>query len=170
MKKLTPLLILIIATSCLSTSQYKAARGMAAFQKQNYKRAVRRLEAADKAGYSAPGFHYALGLCYMYMGRYKEAAEQLEKEAARTAAVWFALGNAYYNMDDYDNAAAAYRKAASLEPDYLEAIEALAMLYPDGGVSREEALALWKKALELETRDEWITRAKHYIEKLENTQ
>jgi len=41
------------------------------------------------------------------------------------------------------------------------------MLHPDGGVTKAEAIALWKRALELETRDEWIVRAKHYLEQLE---
>jgi Flp pilus assembly protein TadD len=168
MKRIIPLATILLLASCMSPALWHASKGKAAFEKQKYKRATRHLEKADRAGYSEPGFHFILGSCYLCLGRYEEAVKELSAAASESAVVWFTLGNAYYNRDDNDNAAASYRKAIALNPDYLEAIEALAMLYPAGGVSREEAISLWKRALEMEKRDEWITRAKHYIEQLEN--
>lgn len=161
------LFALMVLSSCAPKGSWDAYRGESAYLKQKYKRAVTRLERAHQKGYSAPGFNLMLGLSYLYTGKYEEAVKFLSSATEESASTWFALGNAYYNMNDYVSAANAFRKAIALKPDFLEAIEALAMLYPDGGVTREEALALWKKALEMETREEWITRAKHYIERLE---
>ena len=169
MKKLSPLILLCVLVACASPAQMRANRGMASFEKQKYKKSAAQLGKAVERGYDEPGVHYALGQSYLYIGKYDLAATHLEMAAAESAGVWFKLGNSYYNMDQYEKAAGAYRKAIFLKPDYLEAIEALAMLYPDG-VTRQEALDLWKKALELETRDEWITRAKHYIEQYEKNE
>lgn len=162
-------LVLVVCCACAPKGGWEAQRGQCAYSKQKYKRAAAELEKAAEKGYSAPGFKFMLGTSYLYTGRYEDAVRVLSSAADETADTWFALGNACYNMNDYIGAANAFRKAIALKPDFLEAIEALAMLYPDGGVTREEALALWKKALEMETRDEWITRAKYYIEQLENT-
>lgn len=163
------LFVVVILCSCAPRGSWDAYRGESAYLKQKYKRAVTRLERAYQKGYNAPGFNFMLGSSYLYTGRYEEAVKFLYSATDESASTWFALGNAYYNMNDYVGAANAFRKALAIKPDFLEAIEALAMLYPHGRVTREEALALWKRALEMEIREEWITRAKHYIEQLEGT-
>ncbi|GEM_PF-3398339 len=172
---LLPVLIgSIVFVGCISAaqrSQWNARRGEELLEAGKYKRAVRRLEAAERARAGDAKLMFLLGSTYLYLGRYREAAERLEKvieTEPKNYEAWFRLGNACLNMDKFDLAAAAYRMAIEVKPDFLEAVEALAMLYPDGGVTREEALAMWKRAFELETRDEWITRAEHYIEKLKN--
>ena len=163
-------LLPVFMISCIHSPPHLAAKGWKDLGKQKYKKAARHFEAAEKRGYTERKMRIALGTCYLNLGRYDDAIRELGAAAGEDPEAWFLLGNAYYNKDDYSKAAEAYRKATSLKPDYLEAIEALAMIYPDGEVSREEALKLWKRALELETRDEWITRAKHYIEQLEKAQ
>lgn len=162
-------LTLVLVCLCTPKGRWDANRGQSAYLKQKYKRAMSSLEKAEKKGYKAPSFNFMLGTSYLYMGRYEDAARVLSSAADDTAITWFALGNAYYHLGNYVAAGKAFRTAIVLNPEFLEAIEALAMLYPEGGVTRDEALALWKKALELEARDEWIIRAKHYIEQLENS-
>jgi tetratricopeptide (TPR) repeat protein len=170
---LTLVLISLFLLSCFSAAKranWLERRGETLLGKQKYKRAVKHLEKAEKAGVSDDKFLFMLGSNYLYLGRYKEAAVRFEKATKtdqKNPELWFRLGNAYFNLSDPAKAAEAYRKTIEIKPDFLEAIEALAMLYPDGGVSREEALAMWKKALETETREEWVTRAKYYIEQLE---
>jgi tetratricopeptide (TPR) repeat protein len=164
---------LLLFSSCLSAAKWAnwhERRGETLLGKQKYKRAVKHLEKAEKAGVSGDKFLFMLGSNYLYLGRYEEATARLEKATKtdqKNPELWFRLGNSYFNLNDPAKAAQAYRKTIEVKPDFLEAIEALAMLYPDGGVSREEALAMWKKALETEMREEWVTRAKHYIEQLE---
>ncbi len=166
-------LTFLFLPSCFSAAKranWHEKRGEALLEKQKYKRAVGHLEKAEKAGVSDTKFLFMIGSNYLYLGRYKEAATRFDKATQtdpKNPELWFRLGNAYFNLDDPTKAAAAYRKAIEIKPDFLEAIEAFAMIYPDGGVTREEALAMWKKALETETREEWATRAKHYIEQLE---
>ena len=165
---------LISLPSCFGAvkrAQWHEKHGENLLEAQKYKRAARHLEKAQKAGVSDAKSLFTLGSAYLYLGRYKEASEHLEKAAEtdpKNPDLWFRLGNAYFNRNEFDKAASAYRNTIKLRPDYLEAIEALAVLYPDGGVTKEEALKMWKKALEMEKREEWITRAQHYIEQLEN--
>jgi len=171
LKRLIPALLLTVFTiSCVHSPSHLAAEGWKNFEKQRYQKAAKYFEEAEQRGYNPPKMRVALGASYVNLERYDEAIRELSAAAGNDPEAWFLLGNAYYYRDDYSKAADAYRKAISLKPDHLEAIEALAIIYPDGGVSREEALRLWKRALEMEKRDEWITRAQHYIEQLEKTQ
>lgn len=171
MRRLFPMLLLpLLIISCIHSPPRLAAQGWRDFEKQKYKKAALHFESAEQQGYTEDKMRIALGTCYLNLGRYDDAVRELSASAGDNSEAWFLLGNAYYNQDNYAKAAEAYRMTISIKSDYLEAIEALAMIYPDGGVTREEALQLWKRALTLEDRDEWITRAKHYIEELQKPQ
>lgn len=63
----------------------------------------------------------------------------------------FQLGRYYFNRGDAnDNAQAelAFKKAISLQPNYVDAIYALALLYENNGI-KKEALTLYQRALQL---------------------
>lgn len=172
-KALLGAIIALLIPGCVTASQrvkWHSWRGKNAYENQKYKRAIKHLEAARKAGAEETEILYMLGTTHLYHSDYQEAARCLEevvKNRPEDAEAWFRLGNAYRNLARMEDAARAYRKAVELKPDYLEAVEAMAMLYPYGGISREDALKLWKKAREMEDREEWIIRADHYIERLE---
>jgi tetratricopeptide (TPR) repeat protein len=84
----------------------------------------------------------------------KRATELLEAvpEANRTTKIEFTLGAAYEEMKDLKKAIAAYRKAAELEPDNLDAVHALAQaLLTDGQL--DSALNEFKLLLAADPED-----------------
>jgi tetratricopeptide (TPR) repeat protein len=68
-------------------------------------------------------------------GDHAEAATLLERAVASEApaSVWFDLGVVRQDLRDHDGAAAAYRKAIALKPDYAEAALNLGIVLQDGG-------------------------------------
>jgi len=165
-------LTVVLVHGCVTPSQrvkWHSWRGRKAYESQKYKRAMKHLESARKAGADETEIFYMLGTTHLYYSDFERAANYLEKVVEANPGdyeAWFRLGNAYRNLARMEDAAGAYRRAIELKPDCLEAIEALAMIYPRGGVTREEALNLWKKARQMESREEWIIRADHYINRL----
>jgi len=164
--------VFLVLSACVTPRQranFHSRQGGIYFEEQNYNKARKNLEAAVKNGASGPEEYYMLGATYYHLNMFEEASEKLLEASRKDSGnhrVWFMLGNAYYNLDNYRGAAAAYRRAIEVKPDFLPAVEALAMLHPDGGVTDAEACAMWKKALEIETREEWIIRANHYMKSL----
>jgi tetratricopeptide (TPR) repeat protein len=70
------------------------------------------------------GWSYTnLGIAYLQMGRYAEAALLFQKSLdllktdSDRAVAWNGLGNLYRCLNDYHNAVAAYQKADELDPD-----------------------------------------------------
>ncbi len=163
----------LFISGCITASQrvkWHSWRGEKAYDNQKYKRAMKHLESARKAGAGEAEIYYMLGTTHLYYSNFEKAARclgEVVKARPDDHEAWFRLGNAYRNLARMEDAARAYRKALEIKPDYLEAVEALAMLYPHGGVTRGEALNLWKKAKKMESRQEWIIRADHYIKRLE---
>jgi tetratricopeptide (TPR) repeat protein len=68
-------------------------------------------------------------------GMHAEAAAMLERAVAgdAPAAVWFDLGLARQDLRDFAGAAAAYRRALVLRPDFAEAAVNLGVALQDGG-------------------------------------
>lgn len=170
MKKYFPIaIVFFICFNGCSVVNYNARKGTKFYDAQKYEKAAKHLEKVESAGGADAQTYYMLGTSYCYLSRFEDALPRLEKAAfadPKNPQIQFNLGNAYYNLGKPDAAAIRYRRAIELKPDYLEAIEALAMLSPDGGVGAEEACHLWKQALKLETREDWIIRANHYIEQI----
>ena len=75
-----------------------------------------------------------------------QAALQARPREARYA---FALGRALKAADDCQGAAAAYRRAMALQPDYTEAMVSLGIVLKDQG-QLDEAIALYERALRID--------------------
>jgi tetratricopeptide (TPR) repeat protein len=73
---------------------------------------------------AAEGDAFARGNAEYAAGRFKEAAELYESEAAAgqtTAALFYNLGNAWYRTGDFGRAILNYQRALALEPRHPEA-------------------------------------------------
>ncbi|GIW71992.1 MAG: hypothetical protein KatS3mg102_1534 [Planctomycetota bacterium] len=100
-----------------------------------------------------------LGYAQEQLGKPTEALATLrratELEGGQNLRAWFELGLFYQRRGELQQAAHAYRRVLELNPDNYFAMENLADLYREGleqPVSRQEAIELLKKALQLDPR------------------
>ena len=114
--------VAMFACSSLSGGDAHAIRGMKAYHNDDYHKAIDELQQAIEAG----------------------DITQYELEE-----VYSTLGNAYYELDRYDEAIAAHEKAISINPDYYKAYVNLGITYRNkGDLARAEEY--YTKALSLE--------------------
>jgi anti-anti-sigma factor len=89
----------------------------------------------------------------------KDRIDQLCKDAVE-----------FMRRGDYDGAVQSYREAVQLSPDYLPAHNNLAIVYEKKPEWRAEAIAQWKKVLDLSSRNsdqKHIDRARKHLASLE---
>jgi tetratricopeptide (TPR) repeat protein len=111
------------------------------------------LEIANKYGSTPAGnvAHYYAGVCYLNLGKFDEAIQQLEKYSAKgsvtPAAKYGALGDAYSEKKDFAKALKMYKEASSAGGiDDLKAmyLKRYAMLSEIQG-NKSEALNAYKE-------------------------
>ena len=113
--------------------------------------------ALDPGSYKA---HADLAGAFMKMHRYQEAIPDFrdalkligEKDRMLEGQIHFALGGAFEQLNDRENAATEYLRATQADPDLVDAYNALGIaLAGEGKV--EEAVAMFQKAVLLRPED-----------------
>ncbi|MGD9719937.1 MAG: tetratricopeptide repeat protein [Pirellulales bacterium] len=89
-----------------------------------------------------------LGVLAHQSGRHREAVELIHRALAHgpVAALYNNLGEAYRELGEDDQAAAAYQQALALEPNFAEALNNLGTIYQHRG-QLKEAVELFDRAL-----------------------
>ena len=99
---------------------------------QENKKAVLALKRSLKYKPRDPDTFYILGLAYLNMKKLSEAIESFEaalKNGKNDAEIHFYIGRVNYSLGKKDAAIINYKKALAMKPDYVEALEDMAMLY-----------------------------------------
>ncbi len=130
-------------------------RGVDAYQKRDFQRAVKELESGLKAGlteYKPALIHTIIGNAYDEMGQAENSVTAHKKALGLEPSfheAWVNLGVAYRHNGQLDEAEKCYQKALEIEPDYAELHASLGALY----IFRSEpakAVESLDKALELD--------------------
>lgn len=125
----TPSYILAVARDLLDLKQYQA---LLAF-----------LKSAEPRFGDLPDFQYALGLAYFHVTQFQDAAKILEnlllRNPRRPDRVYFVLGNAYFELGNYDRTEQAYAKAIEANPKVSDYYEAYATLMRKQGPDKVDA-------------------------------
>ncbi len=98
-----------------------------------------------------PDALHLLGLLARQEGNYQQAVDLIAKAAKinPVAPVYFNLGNAYQSLDDMENAIDSFRKALSIKPDYVAALNNLGIALQRHG-DLEGAFSSFQMALSLQ--------------------
>ncbi|HEY1405658.1 MAG TPA: tetratricopeptide repeat protein, partial [Spirochaetota bacterium] len=91
----------------------------------NYDIAMKKYEAAVADGYSSSELHYNLGRIYYLKGLYDNAVNEWlnnYEDFTTTPELMFALGNAFYHMNNPESAKAEYQKLISLKEHEADSI------------------------------------------------
>jgi tetratricopeptide (TPR) repeat protein len=83
-------------------------------------------------------------------GMVDQAIDQLEKAAKKShnEFVFYRLGNLYREKDELEKARTYYETALSIHPDYIEALDKLALVYSRMG-QYDTAISLYKKLVQM---------------------
>ncbi len=101
----------------------------------------------------SPEEHINLGLAYEKKGETKGAIREYTQAAKELPAAYVYLGNICYSIGAYAESEGYYRKAIKKKPDLADAYNNLAWLLYTRGGDLGEALALARKAVELNPSD-----------------
>lgn len=119
----------------------------------NAKTALELCKRAIELSPENPGFYDSLGWAAFKNRNFQLAEESLKKSIALRNNVYeshYHLATVYYSQNKYDEAAEQYEIAIKLKPDSAEALNNLAYLYTEQNRKIPEALAMAKKANNLE--------------------
>ncbi len=115
--------------------------------------------------------HYELGSVYLDKKLFTQAATQLQKaiklrelEGADLAAVYNALGYAYFAQEQYDMALRQYKEALKQYPDYVTALNNLGHAYEKKNLTTK-AIEAYDQALSLEPNNETSKRRAESLKK-----
>ena len=98
-----------------------------------------------------PGIWFAQGSLALREGKPKDAIDLLEqglKLTGKNAGAYFDIGNAHIQLAQSAAALVAFKKAATLRPDFWEAINNQGLVLFDEGKTKE-AIARWRQVLNL---------------------
>ena len=98
-----------------------------------------------------PGIWFAQGSLALREGKPKDAIDLLEqglKLNGKNAGAYFDIGNAHIQLAQSAAALVAFKKAATLRPDFWEAINNQGLVLFDEGKTKE-AIARWRQVLNL---------------------
>jgi len=123
--------------------------------KRRHDEAIRESERAVELEPGSATTWFSLGRALDYACRHEEAIESFKKSIRMNpfpqTAVFFHLGNSYFNVGKYEEAIAAYKKALKLSPTNAVAYKGLAVSYAHLG-HIEEARAALQEALKLDPK------------------
>ena len=115
--------------------QFSFNRGVAAYERGDFKGAVHHLERAIARERTLMAAHYNLGITYYRAGRLQDAADAFLVATgfdAASADVFFNRGATLYRLGDLLGAARAFRKVLALTPDDEESKTWLQKADPEG--------------------------------------
>lgn len=119
-----------------------------------------------------PGFvdaYYNLGVTYQRMKAFPEAADAFEhavKLDPRRAEYRYALGSVRFHQQEYAKALEAFRGALAINALHTKAQYSLATTLEKLGRD-DEAIAAWRRYLEIDDDSEWARQARQRLEDLE---
>lgn len=123
--------------------------------------------ALDRAPYLVDA-RYNLGLVQLRLGEPKQARKNLEQvvQARDTDAdAWYALAAANFHAGDYRAALAPLDRALELDPALLRAVWTRALCLQRMGRG-DEAIAAWRRYLELDSTSAWAEQARENLAEL----
>ena len=124
-------------------------------------------ERCFRAAYELAGGHYGycLGTALNFLGRFEESLPLLLDQAQTIQPdemSWFQVGLAYEKLGRIPESIDAYKQALALDPAYALAMFNLGGVYWNSG-DREQALPIWRRAVELFPDHELTTRLRSEI-------
>lgn len=111
---------------------------------------------------------YNLALTYQKMGYHDRALMELlglPKEQRETKRVYFAKGNSYFYLEQYEDAVTAFRSAIEIDPEFAKAQYSLASCY-EKLEKTDEAIEAWRRYLEIDSTGEWAEEARRNLARL----
>lgn len=114
-----------------------------------------------------PFFYQQLGVALVRAGDVEAGREALQKAIDlrwQMSVAQYELGRIYYNEDDLARAAAHFIASIRIDPNYSNALYSLALLHERQG-REEEALALFRRVLELNPESEDVKEKIRGLEK-----
>lgn len=139
-----------------------------------YHDAVREYKASLELDSSQPILLLNLGTTYMRQGHYRSAIGALEaaaREDANCANAYEQLGACHFHLREYDKALTAYNRSIELDDQSSSAHRGMGVvrmaqfiLEPAHTDYRDEALASWRRSLELQPNQEDLL---HLVQKYE---
>lgn len=123
--------------------------------KEDYPDAVQRLEAVLRENPHDVQARTLLGAAYLEQGKPKDAIREFQiasRDDSTNAIVLGGLGDAYWALEEWDNAAAAYARATLADPKYASAWANLGAAYLNGGHA-PQAISPLEHAITLEPAD-----------------
>ena len=105
-----------------------------------------------------PEEHLNLGVTYERKGEFDQAIREYQAAGKKLPIAFLYLGNAYFLINDWDQAETCFKKAIKKDGKNAAAHNNLAWLYYQRGTNLEQAEALAQKALELDPSKSSIYR------------
>ena len=131
---------------------------------QKVENSLKKLEKKLKVERGTVSEYYELGSIYLDKKMYtqsimmlKKAAKSNDIEPLETAAIYNALGFAYFGQEQYDMAIRQYKEAIKLEPEYVTAMNNLGHAYEQKKLA-SQALDMYEQALNIEPENETANR------------
>ena len=114
-----------------------------------YQEAVEQFEHAAAVSPDNSTIYHGLGGVYIYMGRYDDAIHALQRAISLRPSfqAYANLGQAYMRTRRFDDAVASYQQALTLDPQGYRIIGYLAEAYYWAPGKRNEATALYERAI-----------------------
>jgi tetratricopeptide (TPR) repeat protein len=99
------------------------ALGFVHVELKQYDKAIEAFTHAVEQAPTRANYWNSLAAAYSYQNRLSQAVKTLEEEQRAIAGSdsfvdWYNLGNGFCTLEEFKNAAAAYRRALQLKPDY----------------------------------------------------
>lgn len=127
--------------------------GLIFFRENNARESLAEYTEGARFGVPSAADLKVVGLDYVLLEDYADAAKWLAQSVARDstdAEAWYSLGRVEYTLNRFEDALRAFRKSLALDPRSVKAEDnlglALAALNRSG-----EAIAAWRKAIQIQS-------------------
>lgn len=142
--------------------------GIALAERGEYAEAIERFTAAAKADPTMLDASFNLAVCCQKLGMHDRAAAILEDLAGRDRddpRYHFALGHSHYRSGDPAAAARSFEAALRIDPEFGDALYALAVAYERAG-DMKKAREAYRRYLAVDPDGEWAGEARARLEGL----
>lgn len=144
-------------------------KGVKLAEQGAYVDAARKFQAALSADPEFADARYNLGVAFQQMKKHERALGQFERikgELRDDPKYYFAVGNSYFYLKRYTDAAMAFENVIARAASHKKAQYSLAVCYEKLG-ERDKARAAWQRYLELDPDSAWAVEARRRLESLE---